>query len=122
MDRPLIGQFEQRGAEETDDGIVIGEDAEDIGSALSMISASFGTFGRIWSATARHWRPAASAVYWAKAVSMKAETTRRPLLPAWPRTLRMKCTQGLLKSNFPTSIRPIAIAGKGRTPRKPKKA
>lgn len=49
-----------------------------------------GTFGRIWSATARHWALAASGVSWAKAVAMKAETTRRPLLPACASTLRMK--------------------------------
>ena len=29
-------------------------------------------------------------VVWAKAVPMKAETTRRPCLPAWASTLRMK--------------------------------
>ncbi len=31
---------------------------------------------------------------------MKAETTRRPLLPAWARTLRMKWTRGLLKKCY----------------------
>jgi hypothetical protein len=35
-------------------------------------------------------RAGGSAVSWAKAVAMKAETTRRPLFPAWARTLRMK--------------------------------
>src|SRR5262245_36837734 len=40
-----------------------------------MIVASFGTFGRIWSATARHCVLAASGVSCAKAVAMKAETT-----------------------------------------------
>ena len=44
-----------------------------------MRVASFGTLGLIWSATARHWVLAASAVSWAKAVAMKAETTLRPL-------------------------------------------
>ena len=34
-----------------------------------------------------------SASSWAKAVAMKAETTRRPLLPAWARALRMKWTR-----------------------------
>ena len=52
--------------------------------------ASFGTFGRIWSATARHWVLAASAVSWAKAVAMKAETTLRPLFPAWARAFALK--------------------------------
>src|SRR6185295_5636610 len=58
-----------------------------------MMAASLGTLGRIWSATARHWVLAASGVSWAKAVAMKAETTRRPLLPACASTLRMKCTR-----------------------------
>src|SRR5436190_10351975 len=53
-----------------------------------MMAASLGTFGRIWSATARHWVLAASGVSWAKAVAMKAETTRRPDLPARRRFLR----------------------------------
>ena len=50
-----------------------------------------------WAAAGR--RPcataalAASALSWAKAVAMKAETTRRPLLPAWARALRMKWTR-----------------------------
>ena len=39
-----------------------------------MMVASFGTFGLIWSATARHWLLAASSVSWAKAVAMKAES------------------------------------------------
>ena len=58
-----------------------------------MMAASLGTFGRIWSATARHCTLAASGVSWAKAVAMKADTTRRPLLPAWASTLRMKWTR-----------------------------
>jgi hypothetical protein len=52
--------------------------------------ASFGTFDLIWSATARHWVLAVSAMSWAKAVAMKAETTLGPLFPAWATTLRMK--------------------------------
>ena len=55
-----------------------------------MIAANFGTLGLIWSATARHWVLAVSAVSCAKAVAIKADTTRRPLLPAWASTLRMK--------------------------------
>ena len=47
-----------------------------------MMVASFGTLGLIWSATVRHCVLAVSAVSWANAVAMKAETTRRPLLPA----------------------------------------
>ena len=47
------------------------------------MAASFGTFGRIWSATARQWVLEASGVYCANAVAMKAETTRLLLLPAW---------------------------------------
>jgi hypothetical protein len=52
--------------------------------------ASLGTFGRLWSATACHWALAVSGVSWAKAMAMKVETTRRPLLPAWARTFSMK--------------------------------
>jgi hypothetical protein len=33
----------------------------------------------------------------AKAVATKAETTRRPLLPAWARALRMKWTRGAVE-------------------------
>src|SRR5512147_2136105 len=44
-----------------------------------MNSASLRIVGRSWSATLRHWVLAASASFWAKAVAMKAETTRRPL-------------------------------------------
>jgi hypothetical protein len=58
-----------------------------------MIVASFGTVGRSWSVTARHWAVAAWAVSWAKAVAMKAETTRRPLFPAWARAFLWKCTR-----------------------------
>ena len=58
-----------------------------------IIPISLGTFGRIWSATVRHWALADSGVSWANAVAMKAETTRRPLLPAWARTFLMKWTR-----------------------------
>src|SRR6478735_3191658 len=49
-------------------------------SASSINSASFLTLGRSWSATCRHWALAASASSWAKAVPMKAATTRPALL------------------------------------------
>lgn len=58
-----------------------------------MSVASFGSLGRIWSATSRHWVLAAAWSGWAKAVAMKAETTRRLLLPAWAKALRWKCTR-----------------------------
>src|SRR5258708_24938034 len=58
-----------------------------------MRVASLGSFGLSWSATRRHWARACSASSWAKAVAMKAETTRLPLLPAWARALRMKWTR-----------------------------
>jgi DNA transformation protein and related proteins len=51
------------------------------------------------------WARAALASFRAKAVAMKAETTRRPLRPAWARTLRMKWTRGSLKkSTFADSL------------------
>lgn len=46
-----------------------------------MMVASFGTLGRVWSATVGHW-----------ALAMKAEPTRRPDLPAWASPFLMKCT------------------------------
>lgn len=64
-------------------------------SASPMMVARFGTLGRIWWATARHGVLAASAVSCAKAVAMKAETTLRPLLPAWARAFRWKWTRHL---------------------------
>ena len=43
---------------------------------------------------------AAPASSWAKAVATKAETTRRPLLPAWASALRMKWTRGAVEEGF----------------------
>src|SRR5206468_3596289 len=61
--------------------------------ASSINSASFLTLGRSWSAICRHWLRAASASSWAKAVPIKAATTRRPCLPACASALRMKWTR-----------------------------
>src|SRR4029077_14733416 len=58
-----------------------------------MKPASLGSLGLSWSATLRHWALAAAALSWAKAVAMKAETTRRLLLPAWASALRMVWTR-----------------------------
>jgi hypothetical protein len=58
-----------------------------------MSAASFATLGRSWSATWRHCMRVVAASSCAKAVPMKAETTRRPCLPACARTLRMKWTR-----------------------------
>ena len=52
------------------------------GSASSMMVANLGPFGLIWSATAAIGCWLFFAVSRAKPVAMKAETTRRPLLPA----------------------------------------
>jgi hypothetical protein len=52
-----------------------------------MMVASFGTLGRIWSATALHCVLAASAVSWAKAVAMKAETVSQCEAPMVRATL-----------------------------------
>ena len=59
-------------------------------SCSALIAASLDTFGRVRSATARHWALAASGVSWVKAVAMKAATTRRQVVPQWARTFRMK--------------------------------
>jgi hypothetical protein len=51
--RPLIVLSENECAEEADCGVIVGEDAEDIGASLtssstsSMMVANFGTFSRI---------------------------------------------------------------------------
>ena len=50
--------------------------------SASLRRPKLGQLGRSWSATRRHWAFAASASSWAKAVAMKADTPRRPLLPS----------------------------------------
>src|SRR5436190_24087375 len=113
-------------ADQAGDGILVGEDANDVGTALDLAveafqriggvdfgSVIFGEahkgedigfglihqrcqFGNLRSeliGNLGHCRRAISASSWAKAVAMKAATTRRPCLPAWARTLRMKCTR-----------------------------
>ena len=55
---------------------------EDVGLGFVHEAGELGSLGLSWSATLRHWALAASALSWAKAVAMKAETTRRLLLPA----------------------------------------
>ncbi|ESX80653.1 hypothetical protein X759_12040 [Mesorhizobium sp. LSHC420B00] len=91
-----------------------------------MIVASFGTFGRIWSATARHCVLAAPGVSWAKAVAMKAETTRRPLLPAWASTFLMKWTRHLCHVAHSTLVTAALIPSwasetTSLTPRRPRR-
>ena len=61
--------------------------------APSMRVASLGSLPRIWSATRRHCVPAAAWSGWANAVAMKADTTRRLLLPAWASAFLWKCTR-----------------------------
>jgi hypothetical protein len=55
-----------------------------------MIAASFGTFGLIWSATARDWALAASAVSWAKGGGNESGDHLPPLLPAWGSVARSR--------------------------------
>ena len=83
-----------------------------------------GSVERSWSATLRHWLLAASASFWAKAVAMKAATTRRPFLPAWASALRAKCTRQrcqLARSTLATAaLRPSwASETTSLTPRRP---
>jgi hypothetical protein len=69
-------------------GAVLGREGhvgQDVGLGVVHYLASFGSLGRSWSAMRRHCRLAASASFCANAVPMKAETTRRPLLPACAR-------------------------------------
>src|SRR5579883_197118 len=58
-----------------------------------MKAASLGSLGLSWSAIFRHCALAAAALSCANAVAMKAETTRRLLLPAWARALRIVWTR-----------------------------
>lgn len=51
----------------------------------SVRVATLGTLGRIWSATMALRCLAASALFWANAVAMKAEMARRPWQPAYRR-------------------------------------
>ena len=72
-------------------------------------------------------RLAASASSWAKAVAMKAETTRRPLLPACASTLRMKWTRQRCQVAFSTlataALMPSwASEMTSLTPRRPRRA
>jgi hypothetical protein len=75
-----------------------------------MKVASFGTLGRNGSATRRHWTLAASASSWAKAVAMKAETTRLPLLPAWARGLIARYRLRLIEREA-HKMHPAALPG-----------
>ena len=56
---------------------------------------------------------AAAASSWAKAVAMKAETTRFPLFPAWVSTLRMKWTRQRCQVAFKT-LEAAALSPHGR--------
>jgi hypothetical protein len=115
LDGPFNILLEQDRADEADDGIFVGEDADHLGPPLGLavepldrvdrvrLGAMLGREGHVgdhiglglvqeggelwqlgagWPATWRHCARAASASSWAKAVAMKEETTRRPLLPA----------------------------------------
>lgn len=62
-------------------------------SALSMSIVSFGSLGRIRSATSHHTALAVAWSGWAKAVPLKVGTTRRLFLAAGARALCWKWTQ-----------------------------
>ena len=86
-------------------------------------------FYAIWIAPTpcRHWARAVSASSWAKAVAMKAATTRRPCLPAWASTLRMKCTRQRCQeacSTLETAAFSPSCASEmtSLTPRRPRRA
>src|SRR5271167_379541 len=70
-----------------------GHVGQDIGLRLVEQAGEPRQLDRSRSATLRHWALAASASSCAKAALMKAETTLRPLLPAWAMTLRIKWTR-----------------------------
>ena len=66
---------------------------EHVGLGLIQEHRKLGQFGAQLIGDAPPSARAASASSWANAVAMKAETTRRPLLPACARALRMKWTR-----------------------------
>lgn len=59
-----------------------GNPGEDVCSASSTMVASPDTIGQVRSVITRELVLAASAEFWVRAVTMRAEITRRPLLPA----------------------------------------
>src|SRR5580692_7070239 len=74
----------------------------------------------------RHWALAVSASSCANAVAMKAETTRRPLLPACDRALRMKCTRQRCQVAFSTLATAVLMPScaseiTSLTPRRPRR-
>src|SRR5271167_2800750 len=124
LHRPFVVLFEKDRAGEADDGRLIRDDANHIGAPFDFAVEAFDgicgvQFGPMWrredhigehvmlghvhqggkfrQLTLRHCCLAAPASSCAKAVAMKAETTRRPLLPAWASALRIKWTRGSLK-------------------------
>jgi hypothetical protein len=61
-------------------------------------AAPIGAAGRRFC---RHWARAASASFWAKAVAMKAPTTRRHCLPAWAKHVVHKVDAAALPGGAP---------------------
>lgn len=84
--------------------------------ARSISPESLGNLPRIWSATLRHW---VFAVAWsgcAKAVAIKAETTRRLLLPACARAFLWKCTRQRCQVVFSTRATEALMPSCGECP------
>ena len=68
----------------------------------------------------RHWALAPAALFWAKAVATKAETTRRPCLPAWARRLRVKCLCQVAEAD--RGLETLVVVGDRLTPLSPRRA
>ena len=119
LNDPFVVPFEQDRADETDDGRLVGEDADSISASLDLSVEALdgvgrvqlcpvrggeghvgqyiglglveqgGELGKLWSKLIGDFAPllpGGLGVVRAKAALMKAETTRRPLLPAWAMT------------------------------------
>ncbi len=47
LELPLVILFEEHGADETDDAVLVGEDADDIGASLDLLVQPLERIGRV---------------------------------------------------------------------------
>src|SRR5215469_3233031 len=156
---PFIVLLEQDRTDETCDGLIIGEDADDIGAALDLAVQPFDRVCRVQLGPSRRRKchigqhvalgvvhelgefldsrarlvgdlppldPGGLGIVLGEGGADKAETTRRPCLPAWASTLRMKCTRQRCQEAFRTlataAFRPSwASETISLTPRRPRR-
>src|SRR5205807_1692895 len=99
-DRPLVRLLEHQGADEPDDGLVVREDAGDVGAALDLLVHALGRVragdpgpARTTSATSSRRAKASASVSCAKMVRTMAATAARCSGAAWPGRPRARCTR-----------------------------